>query len=514
MTAPTRPHYVFKTKPLGKQLQVIEDHWHEKQHALLCRPGTGKSKLNIDHAGMQYMAGMIDALVVLAPNGVHEQWVAEAIPTHLSEQVPWMGGAYRTEAGKREMEKLEKALVSRDMGLKVLTMSFEAAQTPRGNKLLHRVLDAYRCFVVDDESHRTSNMKTGAFKMAKKAMRKGVSRRIATGTLVRQNPFAAYGQFELLGDSLLGFASLASFKSMYAEMLPESHGLVKKIAKDFKERTGRSITPQIQAKDPDTDRPIYRNLPHLRARLAPWSSFLTLEDVNGTEPTVLPSTRMVEMTPEQRTLYFDLQDVGVTDAPGGQLTADGTLALATRLAQVVGGFCPSDDDPMAAPVPGGNPKLEELLTIIEELDNEKVIIWCKYKPELRAVAMALAERYGEDSVVEYHGDIDSKGRQASKRAFIDNPGTRYFVAQQKAGGTGLDGLQAVSRYMVYYSNDYSYLDREQAVARQARTGGSLTVNVIDIMMRDSVDQDIVNCMQSAQDVHEQVLYRRMTRKWV
>lgn len=97
--------------------------------------------------------------------------------------------------------------------------------------------------------------------------------------------------------------------------------------------------------------------------------------------------------------------------------------------------------------------------------------------------------------------------------FISDPTCKYFVGQQKAGGTGLDGLQAVCRYMIFYSNDYSYLDREQAVARAARTGGSPVVNTIDIMATGTIDADIVKCMQSAEDVHEAVLRRAITRKW-
>ena len=509
-----RPHYTPSMPYLGKQREVIEDHWHERIWAILGRPGTGKTKMTLDHACMQYMAGMIEALIVIAPNGVHRQWVDEAMPVHVPGSVPWRGGVYDSGIGKRALEDVERIFSSRNMGLRALGISFEGLQTKKGRELARRIVNAFRTFVVVDESHKVSNTKTGGYKAVREIARLAYTKRIATGTLIRQNPFSAYGQFELMGDGLLGFASLTSFRSQYAELLPPSNGLVRHIAKGIEERTGRKFNPQILARDAD-GKILYRNLGDLRRRLERFSSILSLADVNGTEPTILQSSRYVQLTPVQRQLYDDLVQYGVAQAPGGQLTADSSLALSTRLAQVVGGFAPSDDDPNARPLEGENPKLQELLEVAEELCDQKLLVWCKFKAELRLVANVLRERYGASSVVEYHGDVVDRDRRAAKQAFREDPGVRFFIGQQKAAGTGLDGLQAVADYMVFYSNDYPYVEREQAVARLARTGGRNTCNVIDLMAENTIDQDIVRCMQNAQDVTDAVLrnsFKRVDRR--
>ncbi len=507
-----RPPYRYKTAPKGKQLEAIENTWHERIAALLCRPGTGKTKMGLDTAGLNYMAGNIEALLVIAPNGVHRQWVEEGIPTHLPESIPWLGGYYSSGMGKRKLDHLDKCLRSRTMGLRVLCVSFEGAQTKVGQQLVHDLVAAYRTLVIVDESHRASNTKGGTWKALLPVVRAAEMKRIATGTLLRQNPFSAYGQFELMGDALLGFQTLSSFKSMYAEMLPPTHGLVRKIAKDFKEKTGRNITPQIQARDENTGSPIYRNLADLRTQLARWSVFLTLADVNGTEPTVTQSTRLVQLTREQRTAYDDLKELGVIEFQDRDevLTADTVLALSTRLAQIAGGFAPSDDDPEAKPIGDKNPKLEELLELVEEI-GEKVVIWCRFQAELKAVSEALRKIA---PTVEYHGRCSDAEKNAAKRAFIDDPSVRFFVGQVRAGGTGLDGLQAVAQYMVFFSNDYPYLDREQAIARLARTGAKGPVMVFDIMAEETVDFEIVRCLQNAQDVTSTVLQRNLLRKWL
>lgn len=507
-----RPPYKSKLPPLGKQLDVIDGAWHEPCWALLCRPGTGKTKMCLDQVAMQYMDDMIEALIIIAPNGVHRQWVEEGLRDHMGDMIPVIAAVYDSTQGIRARREIDAKLRSNSMGLKVLAISYEGLQTKAGFDFAYALVNSYRCAVVADESHRVSNTKSAGYKHVRKIMRLGKVRRIATGTLIKQNPFSAYGQFELMGDGLLGFGSLASFKSMYAEMLPADNGLVKHISKNLAEKMGKGFfdkdgkpkfTPQIMAKGPD-GRPKFRNLADLRKRLERYSSFLTLADLGGVEPTVLQSTRFVELSPEQKSMYYDLNQWGVSETEKGLLTAESTLALSMRLQQIIGGFSPTDDDPLATPVPGENPRIAALLEIIDELGPDvKVVVWCKFTAELRAVALALADL--GDPVAEYHGKLNDKEKRANKELFINEPACRFFVGQQKAGGTGLDGLQRVADYMIFYSNDYSALEREQAVARLARTKGSPVVNVIDMMAKGTVDEDVVRCMQTGLDVSEAIL---------
>jgi hypothetical protein len=114
-----------------------------------------------------------------------------------------------------------------------------------------------------------------------------------------------------------------------------------------------------------------------------------------------------------------------------------------------------------------------------------------------------------DRAVRYDGTVGGAQRVANRDRFVQDPTCRYFVGQIQAGGTGLDQLQLVCRYCVYYSNVHAYLDRDQTIGRLARTRGFETVNVVDLMAEGTVDEDIVRCMQSAQDVHETVLSRRI-----
>lgn len=505
--------FQFKTPPLGKQRDAVRESWHEPIWAILGRPGTGKTKMCLDTASLLYAHQKITAALIVCPNEVHKQWWKEGVPRHCS--VPTTGGAYSSTMGKQTYEHLRRNLRGTD-ALRFLAISFEGLQTVRGRGVVKEFMAQNVVLCTDDESHRTSNPRAAVYKALKPVMRAAKYRRIMTGTLFRQNPYSAWGQFELMGPSLLGDATYASFKRRYAEMLPDSHWLVKRLQMQFAEKTGyemdsarvKSYVPAVEAKDAD-GKPIFKNLGALRKRLEVYSSFLTLADVAGQEPILLQQTREITLTAEQQRHYDRLVKYGVADAPGGQLTADGALALATRLAQCVGGFLPSDDDPQAQPIGDRNPKLEDLLAWLEEVGpSEKVIIWAKFIPELLMIGRALRERYGEDAAVEYHGRVSTQDKAAAKQSFIHGS-ARYFVGQQKAAGTGTDGLQSVCSYMYFFSNDYAYLDREQAVSRAARLGGSGAIVVVDAMCPDSVDEDIVRCMQAAEDCHVRVLRQRI-----
>jgi len=513
--------FKYKTAPRGKQRDVIDSTWDRPVMAFLCRPGTGKTKLGLDTAALNFLAGRIDALVVICPDGVDRQWIEEGVPKHCA--VPTRCCNYYSKMGKQAYAQLERLVLASPPTdtMFILTMSFDALQTTRGKRLIKllQTVKRYMCNV--DESHRVSNPRSDVYKAVKPVMRMARVKRIGTGTLIRQNPFSAWGQFELMGDALLGHSSLAAFKSTYAQMLTPNNPLLQHITKGLKEKNrlrydknGNPIYPAIIAKD-EEDRPIYRNLGDLRKRIEKYAAFLTLAEVNGTEPIINQDSRYVWLSPEQQNFYDDLLRWGVTNAPGGQLTAEGALALAIRLAQVVGGFVPSDDDPRARPIvpPENNPKVQELLQIALECESEKLVIWCRFSAEIDTVVDVLVGAYGPEAVTQYHGRMTAKDKDASKRRFIDNPECRFFVGQQKAGGTGLDGLQGVASYMVFYSNDYSALERLQAISRLARTDGASTVQVYDLMAQHTIDEHVVRCLRAAEDVSEVVLRNAIAHVW-
>ena len=63
--------YPFKTEPFNHQREEWLRSREEEARAIFWEQGTGKSKLTIDTACWLWLRGLIDGVLVVAPNGVH-----------------------------------------------------------------------------------------------------------------------------------------------------------------------------------------------------------------------------------------------------------------------------------------------------------------------------------------------------------------------------------------------------------------------------------------------------------
>ena len=80
--------FISKTDPFKHQRNELTDHGLDDVRGLFWEQGTGKTKPIIDTTAQLYRDSKIDALLVIAPNGVHANWVSDEIPTPLDPEVP------------------------------------------------------------------------------------------------------------------------------------------------------------------------------------------------------------------------------------------------------------------------------------------------------------------------------------------------------------------------------------------------------------------------------------------
>lgn len=73
----------MKTQGMQHQLQAVQRMVGRRTYALFMEQGTGKTWTLLADAERLYAKGTIDSLLVIAPNGVHVNWVAREIPTHM-----------------------------------------------------------------------------------------------------------------------------------------------------------------------------------------------------------------------------------------------------------------------------------------------------------------------------------------------------------------------------------------------------------------------------------------------
>ena len=81
--------YKFRTKPYKHQENIFNKIKDMPNYALLMEQGTGKTKVIIDNFSYLYKKGNIDAVLVVAPNGVHRNWINDEVPKHMPEDIKY-----------------------------------------------------------------------------------------------------------------------------------------------------------------------------------------------------------------------------------------------------------------------------------------------------------------------------------------------------------------------------------------------------------------------------------------
>lgn len=465
--------YEHKTTPFEHQRQDFEAHCHDRAWGRWWEQGTGKTKPTIDEAAHLYERGLINGLVVIAPNGVHRNWVSDEIPAHMPDRVLsntrchiW----YSTDT-KKHQESFEATI--NHAGLAVLVMSYNAVWTERGCKAWKAFLKKRRCLYVLDECQRIKN--PGA-KWSKRIVGSHVGApylRVLSGTPIANAPFDAYNILKFLDAGVwkkYGITTFSAFKQYFG------------IWETWNTADGRSF-PHCVA---------YRNLDLLKREMAALGSRVVKDEVLDLPPK-LYSKRYYELTGEQRRLYKELRDDCVASMDSGDLTAMLAIVRLLRCQQLVCGYLPaSDDNPTLVDLPGGNPRITLLGEICEDLPH-KAIIWARFQRDIDLIQRRLG-----DACVFVDGRVSGEARGRAIDRF--QKGDKQFLAANPAAiGTGVT-LHA-ARTVIYYSNSFSYEQRIQSEDRAHRIGQEHPVNYIDILAADvPIDKRIVEALRKKLDV--------------
>lgn len=497
----------FKTKPFAHQLEAYHRSKDAEYFALLMEQGTGKSKVIIDTCAYLYGAGRIDAVVVVAPNGVQYNWVLNEIPDHMPEYCGALSAWWGTS--RKQQKVLAELFDARRGGLRVITINVEAVTTKKGRAFLNKCLLVWKCLLVVDESHRIKNPKALCSKAMHAVSGKAPFRRILTGTPVTQSPVDLFSQFYFLDEWVMGTDSFVAFKAQYCELLPPNSGLMRHIEQRMKpglmRRYGGDVAkvrahmdkylPQVVATDAKGNKK-YKNLDKLQALIAPHSFRVRKADCLDL-PDKLYQRVYHELSTEQRRLYNDMKDKLRVEVKSGNVSIATKLTSLVRLQQIIGGHQPNDKGQYVdhiMPV-GDNPRVQVLLDAVQELEGG-VIVWARFRKQLEDIAQVLEEaELGE--VVQYHGGVNKEDRIEAVDKF--QAGTaKFFVAQPESGGVGL--TLTAARTVIYYSNDFSLETRLQSEDRAHRIGQRHAVTYIDIEAVDTMDARIVGALRSKKNV--------------
>jgi SNF2 family DNA or RNA helicase len=483
-------NYEFKTKPFSHQLTTFEETWHLPWHAVFWEQGTGKTKLIIDTAAKLYMEDEIDALVILAPEGVHRNWITDEIPIHMPDSVAEQARTFFYQSGRSgtKWHKAECEAVKKHDGLAVLAMTYDAAKTKKrkdwigGHEFLKNFLTSRRAMLVLDEATRIKSPSAGITKIAVGFGRaKGLAglaeyRRILTGTPVANGPFDVFSIFKFLSRDFWadrGFSSFHSFKTYFG------------IFRTMQNREGRQWEQLLD----------YRNVEELEATIGPHSSRVTKDEVLDLPPK-LYQKRYFDLSPEQERAYRDIREEFMLWLESGEMiTAPLAITRLLRLHQITSGYIPHDEGEEVH-LFSQNPRLKLLEQICEDTTG-KAIIWARFRRDIDQICEMLG-----DSAVRYDGGVSADDRARAISDFQQG-GARWFVANPQAAGEGLT-LHAATT-VIYYNNSFKLTERLQSEDRAHRIGQEHPVTYIDIIAPGTVDEHIVKALREKQEIARVVL---------
>ena len=478
--------YEYKTKPYQHQDDVLSLSWSKKNWAYFMEMGTGKSKVCIDNAAMLRERGEIDTFIVVAPKGVYRNWANLEIPAHMPDRVrkDSLIAIWRPTPPRALKQDLLSFLEPAE-NFRILVMNIEALSTVKGQKFLVGVLKASQALLAVDESTAIKSPKASRTKALIKMSELAKYKRILTGFPVTQSPMDLWAQCRFLDKTLLGDCgdNYFQYQYRYAVMKKQSVG-----THSFNRVVG------------------YRNLEELSGFLKNFSSRVMKEECLDL-PAKIYTQRSVTLSGDQARIYDELKKYALAHIEDEEfMTANNVMTQLLRMQQVLSGHTKVDSGDVKEIKDN---RLNELLDCLEEVEG-KVIIWSRFRYDVKRITEALKKKYGPSSTVTYFGDTSDEARSTAIENFQEGD-ARFFVGNPQTGGYGITLTSAQT--VIYFANSFDLAIRMQSEDRAHRIGQTEHVNYIDLISEGTIDEQIVKALRNKMDIASVVMGEEL-KEWL
>jgi hypothetical protein len=507
---PKTPPYPWQEAALRHSTDAVKCFAVAPYVGFLFDPRMGKSKAAIDRTALLYYQGKIDALLVVAsPNGIHRTWVQEQIPEHLPDDIlrtclVWQAGKHKQVGYGAEMAYLLGC-----KGLAVLAVNAESLNTESLRKYLGKFVRQRRVHAVFDETSHWARNVGGAMRTANSIKTHAPYRTLLDGTPEGERPLDYYAQMGLLSKDIFGFSQRSEFNAHFAEWAERENrqtgGIFKVVTK-------------------------YRHLDELKHKVSLYTCRVTRPN-DWPEP----SQEQVSFTldHEHRRVYDRLRNEYEMELAGEDMrVVSHVLTRYLRLQQIASGYLPGttsgsvcgnclgdgcdrcdflgvvvETSPQRR-IGVSNPRLDALKELLHTSEGP-FIVWCRFRfdvDEVLSLATKLRLR-----PVRFDGTVPDDERIANRRSFQQG-NSDLLVGTPTTGGRG-QPMHAVST-MIYYSNDYSRLTREQSTCRGDHPGRNRPLRIVDLVARDTVDEDILAAHRAKRRLADMITDRKGSGQWL
>lgn len=436
--------------------------------------GTGKTRVAID-ATLDRVS--VTRVLVVCPKTVIPVW-----KTNLEKFAggrPWK--VYDKTSGtiKTKCQEIVEFMMGNEPCTRYAVVNYDIVwREPLGDALRRIGFDA----VILDESHRA---KSAGSKVSKYLYLLGKStpfRLCLSGTPMANSPLDVYGQYRFLDRSIFG-TNFNLFKEQYAVLAgPERRFIVG-----------------------------YKNLDELNQKFQSIAYTCKMSDVKDRLklPDVLPPTIIpVTLPPASMKLIRELgkEFVAEIEDSGSFVVLKNVLSRIIRFQQISSGFVPAQEGPLE-PIERKmlhREKEDALVDILSDLPaTKRVVVFGAFHYDLDSI-MAAANR-------SERGYCEISGRVNEYKAWSEGKGTVLGI-QLQSGSEGIDLTS--SEIGIYYTLPYSLALFEQSKSRLYRPGQTSDVRFMYILAKDTIDEDIYECLRQKRDLIRDIQENRISFKFM
>ena len=146
--------------------------------------------------------------------------------------------------------------------------------------------------------------------------------------------------------------------------------------------------------------------------------------------------------------------------------------------------------------------IQEMLEDLQE--SAKAIVFCNFTPTVDRFMDNLG-----DTAVRLTGEESLKQKKAAEDRFKKDPSCRFFIANTRAGGVGLNLTAA--RYVFFASRPWTPSEQVQAEDRAYRHGQKVAVEVYNPLIPGTMDEDMKRLLETKGKVSEELLAEALAR---
>ena len=512
------------------QREAFDKFKDSNEIALFFEQGCGKSATALKIAEYKYKQGMVEQLLVIAPNDVHHQWAYEQVPLWL--ECPHTVECFFGRGGKAKFYEPNE-----EGKLAVAAVNIDTFSLPDKWKQIAEWARARPTMIVLDEatsiknfeSNRTQRIMTcfnnitrrGKAIMHSEKHPNCLARCVLTGTPVTNGPMDLWSIMEFVRPNFFNrnWYDFRQYYGMFSKLSVGTASGMRQVSVMLNEQTWRSVKLckdyatawQVFGVTQDTyftvqsqdkfDGP-YKHADELKEILQTTAMFKKIQEcIDMPEQVFIVKT--LQMNKEQQAAYKDMALSQAAEYEGRVATALNKLTMATRLQQISSGFLQDksygenfDPDQDIKPeevvwLGKTNPKLEALKRDIDE-SAKPVIVLTRYSAEAAKIYDMLKDEY---STLLYTGWKKTGKLDDFKEGKYD-----VLVANLQCVAYGFNLQNSCS--MLYYSNSFSMELREQSQARIFRSGQKNVCKYVDYCFEGTIDETILKALKRKKSMLE------------